>query len=157
MEPPGEAAAKLKDTQEVTGLVAYLAARRVSLDEAEKALGAFAAKSGPEKATKLGAVFLSLFDKLNAERSDVIAGIERYGRKQIQLADNLRKEQEALALKKANGKADQGEIQDLADKLAWDTRIFEERRKSLSYVCEVPVIIEQRLFDLAKKIQAEIK
>lgn len=157
MEPPGEAAAKLKDTKEVNDFVSYLAARRVPLVEAEKAIGEFAAKSGPDKPAKLGAVFLALFDKLNSERSDVMAGIERYGRKQIQLADNLRKEQELLAAKRADAKADPGEVQDLNDKLNWDIRIFEERRKSLTYVCEVPVIIEQRLFDLAKTIQAQLK
>lgn len=157
MEPPGEAAAKLKGTQEITNLVSYLAARRVPLEEAEKAIGDFAARTGSNKATKLGALFLSLFDKLNAERSDVIAGIERYGRKQVQLADNLRKEQEVLVAKRTEAKADAGEMQDLTDQLIWNTRIFEERRKSLTYVCEVPVIIEQRLFDLAKKIQAQVK
>lgn len=157
MEPPGDAAAKLKDSQEIANLVSYLAARRVPLAEAEKAIGDFATNNGSDKAAKLGAVFLSLFDKLNAERSDVISGIERYGKKQIQLADSLKKEQEALTLKKNDAKADQSELQDLSDKLAWDTRIFEERRKSLSYVCEVPVIIEQRLFDLAKKIQTQLK
>jgi hypothetical protein len=157
MEPPGEDAAKLKDSKEITDLVSYLAARRVPLPEAEKAVNEFAANNGPDKKAKLGALFLSLFDKLNAERSDVIAGIERYGRKQIQLADNLRKEQEALSLKRADAKADPSEIQDLTDQLTWNTRIFEERRKSLTYVCEVPVIIEQRLFDLAKTIQAQLK
>ena len=35
----------------------------------------------------------------------------------------------------------------------WDTRIFEERRKTISYACEVPVLIEQRLFALARAIQ----
>jgi hypothetical protein len=157
IEPPGEEAAKLKESKEITDLVSYLAARRVPLREAEKAINEFAAKNQPDRPAKLGALFLNLFDKLNAERSDVIAAIERYGRKQIQLADNLRKEQEALSLRRADAKIDPNELQDLANQLNWNTRIFEERRKSLTYVCEVPVIIEQRLFDLAKTIQAQLK
>ena len=37
-------------------------------------------------------------------------------------------------------------------RLTWETRIFEERVQSLTYVCEVPTLIEQRLFALAKTI-----
>ena len=40
-----------------------------------------------------------------------------------------------------------------AKKLQWDLRIFQDRHKTLSYVCEVPVVIEQRLFALAQEIQ----
>jgi hypothetical protein len=35
-------------------------------------------------------------------------------------------------------------------------RLFNDRRSSLTYVCEVPTLIEQRLFTLARAIQAEI-
>jgi hypothetical protein len=38
-----------------------------------------------------------------------------------------------------------------------DTRIFEERRKTMSFVCEVPVLIEQRLFALARAIQQSLE
>ena len=37
--------------------------------------------------------------------------------------------------------------------MEWSTRIFEDRRKSIRYVCEVPVQIEQRLFALARTVQ----
>ena len=46
-----------------------------------------------------------------------------------------------------------GAKRELANQLAWQTRIFEDRRKSTSYVCEVPVLIEKRLFDLGSAIQ----
>ena len=38
------------------------------------------------------------------------------------------------------------------ERLTWETRIFEERVQSLTYVCEVPTLIEQRLYALAKTI-----
>ena len=38
------------------------------------------------------------------------------------------------------------------DRLTWETRIFEERVQSLTYVCEVPTLIEQRLYALAKTV-----
>ena len=48
---------------------------------------------------------------------------------------------------------DQAQDDALANQLAWQTRIFEDRRKSTSYVCDVPVQIEKRLFDLGSAIQ----
>ena len=45
----------------------------------------------------------------------------------------------------------------MANRIQWDTRIFEERRKTISYVCEVPVLIEQRLFALAREIQQSLE
>jgi hypothetical protein len=52
--------------------------------------------------------------------------------------------------------ADQAQTEDIAGRLAWQTRIFEDRRKSTSYVCDVPVLIEKRLFDLGKAIQGAL-
>ena len=34
--------------------------------------------------------------------------------------------------------------------------MFDERQKSLSFVCEVPTIIERRLFALARLIEGEL-
>ena len=42
-----------------------------------------------------------------------------------------------------------GSPDDLANKLAWETRIFEDRRRVVKFVCEVPTAIDQRLFALA--------
>jgi hypothetical protein len=38
----------------------------------------------------------------------------------------------------------------------WDRRIFEDRSQALAYVCEAPVILEQRLFEIAQRIQAKL-
>jgi hypothetical protein len=51
---------------------------------------------------------------------------------------------------------DQAQTEQLTNQLAWQTRIFEDRRKSTSYVCDVPVLIEKRLFDLASAIQSSM-
>src|SRR5262245_43604031 len=53
--------------------------------------------------------------------------------------------------------ADQGRIDELTNRVEWDTRIFEERRKTMNFVCEVPVLIEQRLFALARAIQQSLE
>ena len=36
--------------------------------------------------------------------------------------------------------------------LAWDTRIFKQRAQSLNYVCETPVLLEQRAFAIARAL-----
>jgi hypothetical protein len=52
--------------------------------------------------------------------------------------------------------ADPAQASELASQLSWQTRIFDDRRKSTAYVCEVPVLIEKRLFDLASAIQSDL-
>jgi hypothetical protein len=54
---------------------------------------------------------------------------------------------------KAPDTTDQALRDELTAQLVWQTRIFEERRKSTAYVCDVPVLIEKRLFDLGRAIQ----
>jgi hypothetical protein len=48
---------------------------------------------------------------------------------------------------------DQSKISALASQVEWSTRIFEDRRKSIRYVCEAPTIIEQRVFALGRAIR----
>lgn len=136
--------------REVKDLVDRLKQRRTPLDEAERLVKVFSQANGAEK---IIAVFAGLFETLNAERKDVIAGIERYGAKQKLLAERIRTT-EADATK---AKGDQAKYDELNDQLTWDLRIFDERQKSLSYVCEVPQLIERRLFDLGRTIEAAIK
>jgi hypothetical protein len=43
------------------------------------------------------------------------------------------------------------------DELTWSLRVFDERQRSLRFVCEVPVLIEQRLFALSRMIQSALQ
>ena len=45
---------------------------------------------------------------------------------------------------------DDAQIEELRNALAWETRIFRERSQSLSYVCETPVLLERRAFEIAR-------
>jgi hypothetical protein len=45
-------------------------------------------------------------------------------------------------------------VADLSNRVQWDTRVFEDRRRALAYVCETPVLIEQRLGALARTVAA---
>ena len=48
---------------------------------------------------------------------------------------------------------DQNEVAREQEALLWQTRVFDERRQSLTYVCEVPVLIEQRMFALGRLLK----
>jgi len=50
----------------------------------------------------------------------------------------------------------QGTLDELTNWVGWDT-IFEKRRKTINFACEVPVIIEQGLFALARAIQQSLE
>lgn len=157
--PPIGAAAftSWRDDRTIASLVELLAARRTPMDAAETAIAALAASSGAERTGKLSALFAGLFETLNDERAGVMAGVERYGHRQKQLAAQLRKQADAIAEERRSANADPGKIDDMNDRLVWDTRIFDERQKSLSYVCEVPVLIDQRLFALGRVIAGHLE
>jgi hypothetical protein len=137
----------------ITNLVARVAARRTPLDEAEAAISNFIAGDAADRRQKAKLLFAGLFATLNQERSQVMNGLERFSRQQAAFADRIRLEiAELRELQDAPGQ-DQSKRDELANRIDWDTRIFEERRKTISYACEVPVLIEQRLFALARAIQ----
>jgi hypothetical protein len=141
----------------VKELVARLAARRTTLDEAQTAIADAVSGTPAERQHKAKLIFAGLFKTLDRERSEVMRGIERYTRKQKEFADQIRAE--ILELRGLQDRPDheQSKLDELTGRVEWDTRIFEERRKTVGFVCEVPVQIEQRLFTLARAIQQALE
>ena len=138
-------------------LIARLAARRTSLEEAQKLISDFITGSAAERQQKAKLVFAGLFASLNQERGQVMDGIERFFRQQKAFAEKTRSEIAKLRELQDASDRDQSRIEELANQVTWDTRIFEERRKTIGYACEVPVLIEQRLFALARMIEQSIE
>jgi hypothetical protein len=140
----------------LTELVAQVAARRTPIEDARKLIADYLVGTEDEKQQKAIRLFAALYSTLNGQRNQVMNGIERFSRKQKGAAEEIR----ALAQKmreaqdKSNG--DPAESSDLASQLSWQTRIFEDRRRSTSYICDVPVLIEKRLFDLGHAIQDDL-
>jgi len=147
---------KWKDDAKIAALVAKTAARRLPLDDAEKEIKAFLAASN-DKTTAGKLLFAGLFDTLNAERSTVMIGLERVMRKQRAAADRIRADTVALQTMQSEASPDQQKVDELSNQVLWETRIFEDRRKVVKYVCEVPTTIDQRLFALGRVIQQEIE
>lgn len=143
---------KPADTKEAD-LVTRLAARRTPIEDARKLIADYLVGTDAEKQDKATKLFAQLYSKLNAQRDEVMNGIERFSRKQKAAAEDIRAEAQKLREMQDKTNADQAQTEDLASRLAWQTRIFEDRRQSTSYVCDVPVQIEKRLFDLGGAIQ----
>ena len=137
-------------------LVSRLAARRTPIEDARKMIADYVVGTGAEKQEKAKTLFAALYSTLNAQRDEVMSGIERFSRKQKAAADDIREQAQKLRQMQDKADGDQAQTEDLASRLAWQTRIFEDRRKSTSYVCDVPVLIEKRLFDLGNAIQGSL-
>jgi hypothetical protein len=152
-----EATTKWREDTKVGALVPRLAARRTPLDEAEKAIVEFMSQSASEKTEKGKLLFAGLFEKLNAERSAVMNGLERITRKQREAVDKVRGDTLALQALQDTPTRDQAKIDELNNQLLWETRIFEDRRRVIKFVCEVPTAIDQRLFALGRVIQQEME
>jgi hypothetical protein len=141
----------------IKDLVARLAARRTPLDDAQKAIADAITGTESERQKKAKLIFAGLFKTLNHERSEVMRGIERYARKQKEFSEQIRSTILQLRELQDRPDLDQSRIEELTNRVEWDTRIFEERRKTMNFVCEVPVLIEQRLFALARAIQQSLE
>jgi hypothetical protein len=140
----------------VRDLVARIVVRRTPLQEAQREIRNFIAGSA-ERQERARLVFAGLFATLNTERSQVMNGIERFSRQQAAFAHKVRDEITKLRRMRDAADASESEIDELANRVDWDTRIFEERRKTIRYACEVPMLIEQRLFALARTIQESMQ
>lgn len=156
--PPLEDAMKSwRDDEATEDLAALLAARRTKPEEAKAAIGKFAAAAGSEKDARLVRLFAGVFDILNTERSQIIAGIERYAVKQRSLSERIKQQSIKIAEEQKDLASQQTpEALKQQEQLNWDTRIYDERQHSLTYVCETPVILEQRAFEIGREIQQQL-
>ncbi len=154
--PIDDVASTWKDSAEIVALVEQLAARRIPIEQAQKAVTDFLAKSSDKtKAGKL--IFAGLFDSLNAQRSAVLIGLERVMRKQREAVEKIRTDTAALQSIQSAASPDQAKIDELNNQVLWEARIFDDRRRVVTFVCEVPTIIDQRLFALSRTIQQEME
>jgi hypothetical protein len=137
----------------VKDLVELIAARRTPMDAAQKAIAEFITGTADEKRQKAKEVFAGVFDTLSAQRSDVMDGLERVSRKEMDLASKIESDVNNMHALEDKPDADQAKIKTLGSEIEWSTRIFEDRRKTIRYVCDVPTTIEQRIFGLARAIE----
>jgi|SRR5208282_253510 len=143
-----------RDESDIADLTAKMAQRRVPIADVEQAIADFKAKAGADADAKLLRAFAAAFEDLSQQRSQILGGLERFGRKQRAMADRIRAESEAVqrtADQNRDGQAPSGA--DTQERLQWDIRVFDDRRQTIAYVCETPTLIEQRIGAIARAVQ----
>lgn len=136
---------------EVSALASRLAQRQFSLEGAAALLDPLG--NDPQRLT---ALFLATFTRIEAEREQLLDGIARYGRGQAGLATQIEDGRARMADLQAAASPDFDAIDAEEAKRDWETRIFEERSHMLTAVCESPVLLEKRLFEVARLIQSRL-
>jgi hypothetical protein len=136
-------------------LAGELAARRVPLEEAEAHVADFARMLGDEhKDERLARLFARTLEIINHDRSSIIQGIEKYARGQRALAKTIDEKNERLS---ELPKDDVAARDALIAERDWDIRIYDDRARSLTYLCDQPVVLEQRAFALARTIASHLE
>ena len=143
-----------RDDSDIADLTAKMTQRRVPIADVESAIADFKAKAGADGDAKLLRAFAAAFEDLTQQRSQILDGLERFGRKQRAMADRIRAENEAVqtgADQNKDGQATPGVT--TQERLQWDIRVFDDRRKMAAYVCETPDEIERRIGAIARAVQ----
>lgn len=150
--------------KETMGLINVLAARRTPREDAEKAVKAFAESQDKEKRDEaLTLVFAGLFDKVNATRRGIINGLERYFKAQEKRALEIEKRGTELSklqdVAESDGatEEDQAKFQKAKSDYDWASRIFQERQSNMPLACEVPVLLDKHLFQMAQLIRQNME
>ena len=142
---------------DVAGLAVRLMQRRLPMPQAQADIAAFAQKAGAQKQPKLLALFAGVFDDASRERSSILAGLDRFGHRQKELAASIRAESAKLQAVQASASPDEQQVTEQQNRLNLDLQVFQDRRESISYACEAPNLVEQRLFALSHAIQAALQ
>lgn len=138
---------------ETAALAERLVQRRMTLDEAEAEIAAFAATTDAEG---LALLMQAVFHRIDTQRATIIQGISRYGHAQVALAAQVETRRRRMAELEAADPPDFDAIDAEERALDIDMRVFTDRQHSLTYVCESPVLLEQRLFALGRAIAAQL-
>ncbi len=145
-----------RDESDIADLAAKMTQRRIAIADVELAIADLKAKAGADADAKLLRAFAAAFEDLSQQRSQILDGLERFGRKQRAMADRIRAENEAVqksAEQNQGGRTPPGDSQ---ERLRWDIRVFDDRRQTIAYVCETPTLIEQRIGAIARAVQAAL-
>ena len=148
--PPIDTKAAATDDPAIADLAADMARRRVPIADVQAAVEKLAASGGPQAKDKIKRAFVIAFDDLVTQRSQILAGLDRFGHKQREMAARIRAENETVHKAETPGLA----TSDAAlQKLQWDLRVYDDRRLTVSYVCETPQAIEARIGAIVKLVR----
>ncbi|OWJ80235.1 hypothetical protein [Haematobacter genomosp. 1] len=150
---PDAAATERSQSAEIRDLARVISLRRTDLKEAGAAIDSFAPG---RSATDLTALMVATFRDIDTTRDRVMSGITRYAHKQEDLDREINARRNEFDTVNAAEPKDFDRLDALETQIDWATRVFRDRQQSLTYVCETPVILEQRAFALGRLIAAHL-
>jgi hypothetical protein len=160
--PPTEDLKGWEEDDEIKNLADVLESRRVSLEDGEKAIKAFAEEQpADQRDQKLTLLFASLLNKTNKDRQFVLKQIVNYQKRQQARAFELQRQGQELEKNKQSIPPQEQMDAMLTltpeqQQYQWDARIFREREQNLTMACEIPVLIEQRVYEIGRLIRAQM-
>lgn len=152
----GEASFDATTSAAIAELAETLSLRRIALEDLAPQVAAFA-QAHDGDAEILGRVFERVFNTLATRRSRIIGGIGEFSLGQIALAEKIDAMRVAMDTEMAQDAPDFDKVDALEEQLDWDQVIYTDRQQSITYLCETPVLLEKRLYAVARMLQNEIR
>jgi hypothetical protein len=153
-----------ENDEKIRELTSYLESRRVTSEDAEKAIKEYAASlPAGERDKKLTELFASVLAKVNSDREFVMHRIETFQKRQKARAEEIEREGQRLAAKDQAISGDEqlvprdSTLTPEQQEYNWNARIFQERQQNITLACEIPDLIEQHVYDIAKLIRAQMQ
>ncbi|MEM6974410.1 MAG: hypothetical protein AAF577_16595 [Pseudomonadota bacterium] len=150
-----------RDDETIDRLVAEITPRRTPIEVVPGLIADVAASAQKTRDERLTALFAGVFARIDQERAQIVDGISRLAKRERERSariDAMRTD--LVAMRDAAVPEDfdaLDAIEALEDDIAWETRIYDDRRRSFQFVCESPVLLEKRAFALARIIQGALE
>lgn len=160
--PPVEGLKNTSEDDALRTIVTTSVSRRIQMPDVEKAIADYA-KGLPdaERDAKLTLLFSNVLETANNQRNSIVNGIEKYQRRQRANAKEIETQGAAIADLESKAPTDltqpTPEVDAAREKYDWFARVFQERQGNIPIACELPTLIEQRVFAVARAIRAQMK
>ncbi len=105
-----------------------------------------------ERKETLEILLHSLFGATDYERKKLLRKILLFGKAQNRLIQEMDRKAQVLAQHEKQGDSSPELLEEMEANYRWATRIFEQREEAIPYVCEQPVLLEQRFYFLGKML-----
>jgi len=144
---------------EVSALVQRLNSRNIERALYEPLIEAYAAAQPPaERDRRLTLLFAGILEVLNADRRKLNSGILRYSRDQQRRAQALdEKLAEMVRLESDRSDAARQRLKELDKRIELEQRVFDDREKSIPFLCTRPRVVERRIGELARVISGQLE
>ncbi|MDR5905268.1 hypothetical protein [Franzmannia qiaohouensis] len=146
------------DDEEVGRVVRYAMARETRSDDAMQRVREFvdslAADDPAEREERLTLLFSGLFELTQRERSRTIERIRGASRAQVARLEKVAEMVDELEALRSEEQVDPLEEEELSKALFWEQRTFQTRQQALPALCEQPYLLEERLGQMVRIIDA---